>query len=182
MDRNELIKEHAEIDRLLTRWRGPLHKDFRAYRGHVYRVFNYCRVLAKDRADSDSKIAIAAVFHDMGIWSDKTFDYLEPSVALAREYLKESQRSSWKDEVSRMILYHHKVHPYREKDGRLVEAFRRADLVDLTRGGFKFGLDPLFIRKINAEFPNAGFHRRVLQLSLQWALRHPLNPLPMVKR
>ncbi len=81
-----------------------------------------------------------------------------------------------------MILYHHKVHPYREKDGRLVEAFRRADLVDLTRGGFKFGLDPLFIRKINAEFPNAGFHRRVLQLSIQCALRHPLNPLPMVKR
>ena len=81
-----------------------------------------------------------------------------------------------------MILYHHKMRRYRSKDGRLVEAFRRADLVDVSRGRFRSGLDPVFIRIVSAEFPNANFHRRVFQLSLKWALRHPLNPLPMMKR
>jgi hypothetical protein len=33
------------------------------------------------------KIAIAGVFHDLGIWTNKTFDYIAPSVVLAREYL-----------------------------------------------------------------------------------------------
>ncbi len=182
MDRNGLVKRNPEIDELLSRWRSSLQTDYDAYRGHVYRVFNYCRILAAIGADSDSKIAIAAVFHDMGIWSAKTFDYLEPSVALAREYLKNSQRGSWESEVSRMILYHHKVRPYRAEDGRLVEAFRRADLVDLTGGTFKSGLDRVFIGGVTAEFPSAGFHRRVLRLTLTWALRHPLNPLPMMKR
>jgi len=88
VDRNNLVKGHPEIDELLTRWRDPLDGDYDAYRGHVYRVFNYCRVLAGNGANSDSKIAVAAVLHDIGIWSNKTFDYLEPSVALAREYLK----------------------------------------------------------------------------------------------
>ena len=161
MDWNDLFKGRPELDE---------------------RVFNYCRILAGQTADSDSKIAIAAVFHDLGIWSDKTFDYLEPSVALARRYLKERPRCSWESEVSHMIRYHHKLRPYRAKDGRLVEAFRRADLVDLTKGRFKFGLDPTFIREVSTEFPYAGFHRRVLELALKWALRHPLNPLPMIKR
>ena len=54
----------------------------------MYIVFSTSRILAGNGANSDSKIAVAAVFHDIGIWSNKTFDYLEPSVALAREYLK----------------------------------------------------------------------------------------------
>ncbi len=139
MDRNNLVKGHPEIDELLTRWRDPLDGDYDAYRGHVYRVFNYCRVLAGNGANSDSKIAVAAVFHDIGIWSNKTFDYLEPSVAFAREYLKVTERSFWESEVSHMILYHHKLRRYRSKDGRLVEAFRRADLVDVSRGRFRSG-------------------------------------------
>ncbi len=182
MDRNDLVKSHPEIDELLSRWRDALQGDYPAYRGHVYRVFNYGRALAGNGTESDSKIGIAAVFHDLGIWSDKTFDYLEPSVALARRYLDQGPQGSWESEVSHMIRYHHKLRPYRAKDGRLVEAFRRADLVDLTKGRVTFGLDPTFIREVSTEFPYAGFHRRVLQLALQWALRHPLNPLPMIKR
>lgn len=181
MDRNDLVKGYPEIDELLSRWREPLDGDYNAYRGHVYRVFNYCRILAGNGANSDSKFAVAAVFHDIGIWSNKTFDYLEPSVALAREYLKDTQRSFGESAVSHMILYHHKMRPYRSKDGRLVEAFRRADRVDVSGGRFRSGLDHGFIRIVRAEFPSAGFHRRVLQLSLKWALRHPLNPLPVMK-
>jgi hypothetical protein len=36
----------------------------------------------QDRVDLE-KIAVAAVFHDLGIWTNKTFDYIAPSVALA---------------------------------------------------------------------------------------------------
>ena len=30
-------------------------------------------------------------------------------------------------------------------------------------------------------FPNAGFHKRLVQLELGWLTRHPLNPLPVFK-
>ena len=40
----------------------------------------------KDGVDLE-KIAVAAVIHDLGIWTNKTFDYIAPSAALAREHL-----------------------------------------------------------------------------------------------
>ena len=63
-----------------------LGKDFVAYRNHVYRVMNLCVAIVGDRGVLE-KIATAAVFHDLGIWTDRTFDYLAPSIALAREHL-----------------------------------------------------------------------------------------------
>jgi len=41
------------------------------------------------------KIAAAAVFHDLGIWTDRTFDYIAPSIAIAREYLVARAREDW---------------------------------------------------------------------------------------
>jgi HD superfamily phosphodiesterase len=42
-----------------------------------------CVAIAGGRGDLE-KIAAAAVFHDLGIWTDRTFDYIAPSIALAR--------------------------------------------------------------------------------------------------
>jgi hypothetical protein len=157
-----------------------LGNDFTAYRNHAYRVANFC--IAQTPGDpSLEKVAIAAAFHDLGIWTDRTFDYLPPSVENARAWLEASGRSGWSAEISAAILWHHKLTRYREGPGPLVEAFRRADCIDVTRGLATFGLPRLYVREVLAAWPNAGFHKRLLQLGMARLRTHPLSPLPMVK-
>jgi hypothetical protein len=178
----QLVTEHDEIEALLTKWQPVLQRDYGAYRGHVYRVFNYCRGLATAEGSAgDAKIAVAAVFHDLGIWSEQTLDYLEPSVTLAEQYLVDTRRAMWADEVASMIRQHHALRPVQQEGGPLVEAFRRADLVDLSCGWIRSGLAADVVRRARAEFPYAGFHLRITGLVLGWAVRHPLKPFPMMK-
>src|SRR5215469_16634767 len=89
--------------------------------------------------DSDSpveleKIAVAAAFHDLGIWTNKTFDYIAPSVAIARRHLAARAMADWIPEIEAMIVDHHKVTPSRADPQSLVESFRRADWIDVSRG------------------------------------------------
>src|SRR4026208_2235035 len=62
-----------------------LRDDFFGYRNHVDRIVNLCVAIAG--SSELEKVAIAAVFHDLGIWTNGTFHYLAPSIALARDYL-----------------------------------------------------------------------------------------------
>src|SRR5919112_171994 len=89
-----LISNVPTIDRILQIHAAELSRDFTAYRNHVYRVLNLCAALAEECADLE-KIAVAAVFHDLGIWTNKTFDYIAPSVALAGDYLAAHGRAEW---------------------------------------------------------------------------------------
>ena len=104
------------------------------------------------------KLAIAAAFHDMGIWTDGTFDYLPPSVRLASAYLVGAGRTEWIAEISEMILEHHKISRYRDAPGGLVEPFRRSDRVDVRRGLVTFGLSRRRLRELFSMWPSAGFH------------------------
>jgi hypothetical protein len=79
-----LLTEISAIDTVLLAHKGVLGDDFTGYRNHTYRVANLCVAFAPDRAGQLERIALAAAFHDLGIWTDGTFDYLEPSVRLAR--------------------------------------------------------------------------------------------------
>ena len=136
--------------------------------------------------DSDSpveleKIAVAAAFHDLGIWTNKTFDYIPPSVAIAREHLAARGMATFIPSIEAMIVDHHKVTPSRATPQALVESFRRADWIDVSRGLRRFGLPRTFIASVAARWPNAGFHRRLVQLTIDRFSKHPLSPLPMVK-
>jgi hypothetical protein len=124
------------------------------------------------------RIALAAFFHDVGIWTDRTFDYLAPSEAAARRYLLDVGRDGQADEIGEMIRLHHKLTP---APAGLVEAFRRADLADLSLGLIRSGLPRTFVREVRSAFPNAGFHRRLLALGAARLRSHPLHPLPMLR-
>jgi hypothetical protein len=126
------------------------------------------------------KVAVAAALHDIGIWTAGTFDYLEPSVRVADAYLARTGRARWAAEVDEMIREHHKLLPYRAHDDWLVEAFRRADLVDVSRI-FTFGLPRTFLRAVFSTWPSLGFHRFLVKLTLRRWRGHPLSPLPMVR-
>lgn len=176
-----LETHHATIEAILDAWRARLGRQYEAYRGHVYRVYNYCLQLRPCTDDEKAKLAIASCFHDIGIWSDATLDYLAPSVAHANTHLALAGREEWREEVALMIELHHQPSPYRDERHPLVEVFRKADLIDLSLGLFRFGLSREQVRQVKTQLPNAGFHRFLLGHWLGWLLRHPFNPLPFVR-
>jgi HD superfamily phosphodiesterase len=104
-----LVTNLAIVDEVLDIHARELGHDRTAYRNHVYRVANLSVAITGDARFDLEKIAIAAVFHDLGIWTNKTFDYIAPSVALAREYLETRGMSDWIPEIEAMIADHHKV-------------------------------------------------------------------------
>jgi hypothetical protein len=176
-----LLTNIATLDELLGAHTAQIGEDFTAYRNHAYRVTNLCMALSGGDSGQLQQVAIAAAFHDMGIWTEGTFDYLEPSVRLARAHLTRSGRAEWTPEISEMIREHHKISRYRGGPDSLVEPFRRADLVDVTRGLVTFGLPRRLLDGIFSAWPDAGFHKRLLRLALARLATHPWSPLPMLR-
>jgi hypothetical protein len=164
---------------ILDVWRAAIGADLPGYRGHVYRTLNICRALAP--ALPEDRIAVTAAFHDLGLWPDGMLDYLPASIARATDWLDRGGRAAWSREVALAIDFHHKLWPYRGEHAPLVEAFRRADLVDVSRGLYAAGVPRGFLRELFAAFPDAGFRPRVARLVLGWALTHPLRPLPVLR-
>ena len=179
-DYGALLSDISIIDDVLDSHASALGHDLVAYRNHVYRVVNLCVAIAGGRGELE-KIATAAVFHDLGIWTDRTFDYIAPSIALAREYLVAGAREDWISDISTMIADHHKITPSTANPHSLVEPFRQADWIDVTGGLRRFGVPRRFVARLFARWPDAGFHRRLVQLALDRFRTHPLTPLPMVR-
>lgn len=174
----EILTELPLLETLLDAHSEAIGLDLIAYRNHCCRVVNLCMALYGDDPDALEKAQIAAAFHDIGIWTHKTFDYLAPSSELALQYLRQSGRGGWSDEVAAMVTEHHKI---TAAPGKLVDAFRRADLVDVSLGLLRAGLPANFVSALKREYPNRGFHKRLLQLGAQRLRSHPLSPMPMMK-
>jgi hypothetical protein len=176
-----LLAEIATLDAILKAHAAQLGNDLTPYRNHTYRIANLCLAQSTGGAQQAEKIAVAAAFHDLGIWTDGTFDYLQPSASLARAYLADAGKAEWEPEITEMIFQHHKITRYRSNPEWLVEPFRRADWVDVTRGLLTLGLPRSLIRAVYAQWPSAGFHKRLVQLELAHLRKHPLNPLPVFR-
>lgn len=176
-----MLKEIPILDKVLEAHAAELGGDFTAYRNHAYRVVNLCVALSPADGAQLEKIAIATAFHDMGIWTDRTFDYLQPSVRLACAHLTRTGREEWIAEVTEMILQHHKISSYPDRHDWLVEPLRRADWVDVSKGLITFGLPRKLIKEVFSTWPSAGFHKRLVQLELNRLRTHPWNPLPMMR-
>lgn len=180
----------AEIDRRLAPWKAQLGGDHEAYRNHVIRVLLLCdrlypRVNRAHPATEDApsrrpEYLTAAAFHDLGIWSAHTFDYLAPSVELARAWLADEDQQHLEPLVTTMIDQHHKL---RQADvlTSAVEIFRRADTIDVSLGLRRFGVPLNEYRAIARRFPDAGFHRRLIAFVWKRLRTNPTSPLPMVK-
>ena len=177
----DVIDFHPTIENLFQSWREPLGQDYVPYRNHVYRVFNFSVKLADADGDLVEKLAVVSAFHDIGIWLDRTFDYIEPSVLHASEFLLANKRCSWISSVAKTIREHHKLLPWIGNGSNLVESFRRADWLDVCFVVFPTKLETSFTDNVLQTFPRSGFHFRLACLALPWILRHPLRPLPMFK-
>jgi hypothetical protein len=176
------------VEEILAPFAAALGRDGGGYRNHVVRVLNFALALAPPGAARGAGVAgveetlqIAAAFHDLGIWTDRTFDYLAPSRLLARAWLAERGRDAEAAAVEAVIEQHHKLRPYRGPHASIVEPFRRADLVDVSLGALRAGLDRRFVSAVRAALPNVGFHACLVRLTGLQLLRTPLRPLPMLR-
>src|SRR3954447_11879831 len=158
-----LVTRVPTVDTVLDEYRSALGLDFIGYHNHVYRVVNLCLAIAGDDGADLEKIAIAAVYHDLGIWTAHTFDYIAPSVSLARRHLASYSRADWIPEIEAMIVNHHKISRAQPDRGSLVETFRRADWIDVSRGFRRFGLARTLIEPVLTAWPSAGFHWRLVE-------------------
>ncbi|HIE41464.1 MAG TPA: HD domain-containing protein [Candidatus Aenigmarchaeota archaeon] len=151
-----IITENKSIDQILINYRAVLKDDFQVYRNHVYRIYNYAIIFDEDKSNHE-KYAIAAAFHDIGIWTH-SFDYLEPSIKLASEYLTKTGKQDWTKEVALLIDNHHKISVYKGDFQPTVEVFRKSDWIDVIMGVKRFGLDTLKYKAIQQQIYNKGFH------------------------
>jgi hypothetical protein len=166
----EILQSHEHVS-------GKDRAGYRGYRGHVYRMLNFCQALAPRGGEGADKFAVACAFHDLFVF--ESFDYLGPSVAAAERYLRDAGKSDWLPEVSAMIVSHHKLTAYRGEHADFVEPFRRADWVEMTFGLLRFGLAGGFVRQVRRAFPIRAFYpNAVLRSAVRWWVRHPFQPTP----
>lgn len=177
--KNQADTEH--IDEILEPWKAVIGPDYAGYRNHVVRMATFSFMLHPCSPEDQRKTEIAACFHDIGIWTDDTLDYLSPSVHTALRYLDERGLTDWGREISEMILEHHKIRTVKSGVSPLVELFRKGDLVDVSKGLVRFGLAGKAVRDVMRMFPNEGFHLMLIKRGGKWFVKHPFNPLPMMK-
>lgn len=167
------------MDLILNLYKVNLGKYFEQYKNHVYRVFN----LALPYLNSDKEIeiiSVASAFHDLGIWTNNTFDYIKPSIGLAKQFCVSNHfDASVIMEIWIIIDNHHKLTKIRTS--KLAEIFRQADLVDLTFGLIPKGRNKNDVRLLRKTFPNKGFHLFLTKIFLKHLFNKPFNPLPMYK-
>ncbi len=176
----------VEVSHLLAPYDEALGEDRAGYTNHVIRTMLFCDELAGIDGGPDEQpsrrpeFLVCGVFHDLGIWTDKTFDYLVPSIDLAADHLEKIGRPELAPLVTTMIDEHHRQRSAGAPDDP-VEIFRRADMIDVSLGLRAFGVARRRVREIRRAYPNRGFHRRLVQLTFQRTVEHPTSPLPMFK-
>ena len=169
------------LEEILGEWEAMIGSEYQCYKNHVYRMIYFCLSLKQCNKEEREKIIIAGAFHDIGIWVEETLDYIPPSLPPMRAYLRQRNLEAWSTEIELMITEHHKIRADKNTDYPLVEIFRQSDLVDFSLGLFRFGVSKAYIKEIKRQFPNANFHKNLGKRAIKWLIKHPLNPLPMMK-
>jgi hypothetical protein len=139
-------------------------------------VVNFARALTPDGPDRDDKLAIAAAFHDLSAFD--TLDYLVPSIEAQDAWLQQTGRAAWSDELALIVAEHHRFSGYgpTRPYAPLVEAVRRADLVDVSQGLIRFGIPRSYVKEVRAAFDASAFFKRVIPSGTLRAIRRLQQP------
>lgn len=153
------------VEELLGRFEKLIGEDFPGYRNHVYRAITYAMHFLENAEEYERIVETAFVYHDIGLWTDRALAYLEPSVAAA---IADNERFGWgldPELLCGAIQWHHKILPYTGPHQRIIEACRKADWIDASKGLLRKGLSKAAIKEVEAAFPNLGFHDTLLRLT-----------------
>lgn len=157
--------ERPRVEMLFSRYQEIIGNDYMGYRNHVYRTITYAMHFLNNAEEYEQIIETAFVYHDIGLWTDNELAYLEPSEAVA---LADNEQCEWglDPELLRgAIHWHHKITPYTGPHAKVIEACRKADWIDASKGMVRKGLSKESIAKVEAAFPNHGFHDTLLRLA-----------------
>lgn len=164
---------HETIEELFARDRAVYGTDYAPYNGHAHRVAELTACQVQMREEWVRPIAVAAYYHDAGIWFDGTWDYLPGSESRAAEEAPEDREL-----ITAMIDEHHRIRRARNPHP-LVEAMRRADATDVYRLLMPPHVTRADYRNMLREFPDAGFHAMLARGF--WMGIKEGKPAPMVK-
>jgi hypothetical protein len=175
----EILRNVPLAEEILESHRHRAHGDdagYDAYKAHVYRVVNFARALTPDGPDRDDKLAVGAAFHDLAAFD--TLDYLVPSIQAQDAWLQQTGREAWADELAVVVAEHHRFSEYgpNRPHAPLVEAVRRADLIDVSQGLVRFGLPRSYVKEVRATFDAGAFFTRVIPKGTLRAIRTAQQP------
>lgn len=152
-----IIDQSDRVEALFEPFRETLGDDFRAYRGHVYRVITYAMHFLGGDDTHRPVVETAFVYHDIGLWTVPDLAYLEPSEALVLEHNVELGWGFDPDLLRNIIHWHHKVFPYRGPEAAIVNACRKGDWIDATGGAIRKGLTKSQVASVEDAIPSYGF-------------------------
>jgi hypothetical protein len=153
------------VDELLGRYETPIGRDLPGYRNHVYRTITYAMHFLGNAEEHERLIEAAFVYHDIGLWTDHELAYLEPSEAVAIADNQKLGLGFDPDLLRGAIHWHHKIFPYTGPHRDIIEACRKADWIDASKGLLRKGMSKTVIGEVEAAFPNLGFHDTLMRLA-----------------
>jgi hypothetical protein len=158
------------VERYLPLVADAVSADLAPYRNHIYRVLSYACHFLGENPRGQEHIAFALVFHDIGLWTDRELAYLEPSEAVAERARAKHAPHLNVSLVANIIHWHHKALPFRGDDALIVNAARKADWIDVTKGWISSGISRKEVAAVRAAIPSLGFHEVLMRLAKD--LRH----------
>lgn len=174
-----------DIETLFQNWEKESKRNLIDYKFHVYRVWNLCLKLANINESYDQELfrilAITSAFHDSEYFIYRNWDYLEPSNIKLKKYLESIGLSHQSNLASLCLMNHHLMKVYRGPHFRVVESFRKADLIDFP-GIRRHGIDPYFLKQLRIEYPYMNFRIIVWWETIKQFLKSPFSGLPMLRK
>ena len=157
--------ERPYVEELFKRYEDLIGRDFPGYRNHVYRTITYAMHFLGNAVEHERLVETAFVYHDIGLWTDHELAYLEPSEAVAIADNQKLGLGLDPDLLRDAIHWHHKIFPYTGPHRDIIEACRKADWIDASKGMLRKGISRAAIREVEAAFPNLGFHNSLMRLA-----------------
>jgi hypothetical protein len=157
-------QNRPRVEELLAPYTAQIGDDLPGYRNHVYRTVTYAMHFLGNSAELEQLVETAFVYHDIALWTDHALAYLEPSEEVA---LADNAKHGWglDPELLRgAIHWHHKITAFSGPHEDVIEAVRKADWIDATKGMRRMGMSKANIEAVEAAFPNNGFHNALIRL------------------
>lgn len=163
-----VFNEIPEVESILIDYKDVIGTDYEGYRGHIYRVLSYSMHYLKNNETYLDVIAAALVYHDIGLWTDRQLDYLEPGCKHAKDRFKGVYDENKLHLLDDIIYYHHKLTPFVGDHEDIVNAVRKSDMIDFSLGLVNYGMPDRHIEVVHRKIPNNGFHQHLCEIGFRY--------------
>jgi hypothetical protein len=173
-----IYKHSPDLDDELFGLAEKIGSDFSGYRNHCNRVLTFTNYflpewVSKELPEAMELAAVALAYHDVGLWTDKALNYLEPSVAQLEKALHDKYSATELAIMKDIVLQQLKVTDFTSDRGKaadaLVNAVRKANWADLTMGIVRFGMPAALVEAAYDTIAEAGFHKMLMGLGSRFS-------------